>query len=513
MLKRRNLIVIIMTIVLTMSLLPAQIVMAHAVRFGDTASVPNSFWQLWTSYESALAENNSTRITETGERIIAFWLNGASAEQRASEWLANPVNYGYAINQLWSVSQAVSRHYEILGDISNTLRMSKISLAFVDAYKALTPHIGGNPDDMEFARTRLQNQIEAYDVTIDLYAELRDDSGTVSFNNAKYEPRSGVVFGEPPVPAAVLTSPKKPSSTIIYVLYEYEDMRERVEHDLRTNQTQGYELDDYYFLQIAWNFKEEGKSLAAVPSHQAKVTESVRYLASLNVPILLRIGAEVDVWEEPANPQEFITAFRFIADIVRREAPNVATLWSVNSVSAEGLNHGMFYPGDQYVDWVGISLYTSKYFLGRENTDDVTAAIYRTGKFANPINSLRSLVEKYGDRKPIIISEGAVSLWNNSNSENLTEWALPRIRQTYSYIPMLFPEVKAMFWFNISLDSEAQRWGFASSPAAKELYGKLTSSDYFIGKSETQSSITYKKLGTATMPANAVTVQIGRAHV
>jgi len=203
-----------------------------AVRFGDVANVPRDFWPIFTPYEAALNAGDSAGITSHGERVISYWLRGGTAEQRAAEWLADVVNHGYAINSIWTISNRVAEHSEKLGDIQNAIRFYRIALAFVDPYKALTPHIGGNPDDMEFARTLIQNKIAAHDVSVELYAELRDGSGAISFHGAKHEPGTGLFFGEPPGAGAVIDSAQKPSSAVIYVEFEKENMETRVENDL-----------------------------------------------------------------------------------------------------------------------------------------------------------------------------------------------------------------------------------------------------------------------------------------
>ena len=507
--KCKKPIALALSLIMCLSLLTIGAAPAFAVKFGDVSGVPKAFWAVFTPYEEALGGNDSAKIASTGDAVIKYWLNGGTAEARASEWAKDAAAHGYEINSVWSTSRRVAEHYEKLGDITNSVRVNKISLAFVDAYKALIsaePNLGGSLSDMEFARTEIQAKINAYEVKVDVYAELRDGSGTTSYRGAKHEPKTGVYFGDPAGPNALMSTTQKPSATLIYVLYESEDMATRVEHELKANESSyGYSRSDYSVVEVAWNFKNEGATLASVPGDTAKITDAAKYLGGLGIPILLRVGAEMNVWKTAANPTEFIAAFRKIADIMHQNAPNVALVWSVNFVSAQGLNYDMFYPGDSYVDWVGISLYTSKYHVGDPNTSDTNAAIYGTGKYANPVKYMSELVKQYGSKKPIMISEGAVSLQNRSNSEDLTTWALPRIRQTYAYIPMLFPEVKAMFWFNVNL-GEAQRWDFGASSSALSLYSTLTASDYFIGKGEKESPITYKKLGTATFPTSSVTL-------
>lgn len=480
------------------------------VAFGNVAGVPRDFWPVYTPFETARNANDAVGITTHGRRVIEFCLDGQPFYVRAAQWSIHSEHYGYVINIIWSAANNVGRHYYQLGDREGALWAYRIAYAFVDPFQALTPYLGMCPYDMEFSRLELRTKIASLDANAQLFAELRDGSGETVFFNALHEPTTGVFFGEQSGIHAVMDTHQRPSATMIYVEFEIENLPTRVEYDLAWNEyLHGFSRYDYAIIQIAWNFLHEGQTLPGVPYQEQMIAEAARYMGSLGLPILLRVGGEMDVWSTPADPAEFITAFRFIANIMRRYAPNVAMVWSVNSVSAQGLSWQMFYPGDAYVDWVGISLYTTRYFQGNPLTSDTQAAIYRTGQFANPVSFVRELVAQFGGRKPILISEGAVSLYNRANNENLTAWALPRIRQTYAYIPMLFPQVKAMFWFNVDRPLEPQRYDFAASPEARALYGQLTASEYFLGQGRTYSPVTFRRIGygsSVTMPANAVTL-------
>ncbi|MDR2167152.1 MAG: hypothetical protein LBE35_04790 [Clostridiales bacterium] len=496
----------VIPLILAVLMLISATIPAKAVEFGDVAAVPAGFWALNTPYTNALNSGNSAAVVHYGRAIVDFWLAGQSMEARVAQWGADVLRYGFIVNNLWIVSNAVARHYGLLGNREGELWALRIALQFVDLYQALIPHIGGNPDDMEFARRRIQGEIDTLDVGIQVYAELWDGSGDAVYFGAPHEPRRGVFFGEPAYIAAFKANPTRASATMIYVEFEVDILAQRVSFDLAQNERMGFSRHDYSMIQIAWNFLNEGATPARVLQEGPKITEAARFLNAQGLPFLLRIGGEMNIWETPANPQEFIAAFRFIADIMRREAPNVAMAWVPNFISGAGLDFHMFYPGDDYVDWVGISLYTNRYFMGNPDTSAVDAAIFRTGEFANPVAFVRYVVENFGDRKPIFISEGGVQLHNRPNSEDLTDWALPRIRQTYAYIPMLFPQVKAMFWFNTYIHSSHFRYDFNASPAARALYVEMTALPHFIRQGQTEAQISYGRLGSATMPANAVTL-------
>ena len=492
-------------IALTFTCFPAATI--QAVKFGDTSKVPNAYWDIKDAYDAAKSSNNVAGIKANAEKLINFWLNKRTVEQCVKEWSASPENYGYEINDLWSLGSKLAEMYESEKDYTNAAKFYNTALAVIDLYiKVVIPATNGSAANMEFAKLEITNKLAAWNVTPYLYVEIdaKDGVGDTSYTGAKHEPKTGIYYGEPIEKNAVESFSKKPSGTLIYVLYETDDLTEMVKSDLYRNEAMhGVKTSDYSVIEVAWNFKNEGDTLKSVPGDSAKVTKAAEYLNSLGVPILLRVGGEMNVWAKKADPQEFKAAFRFIADIMHKSAPNVAVLWSVNHVSAAGLDYEMYYPGEQYVDWVGISLYVRKYFQGDPNTSNSDAAIWGTGSYVRPIKEVETLVNLYGSKHPIIISEGGVTLHNSKNNENMTDWALPRMRQLYSYIPMLFPQVKGIFWFNTHI-TDTYRYDFSDSPQAKELYGQLTSSGYFLGRGQTSPSVTYKKLGDATVSASSV---------
>ncbi|OGX08089.1 MAG: hypothetical protein A2Y06_02225 [Omnitrophica WOR_2 bacterium GWA2_37_7] len=102
-----------------------------------------------------------------------------------------------------------------------------------------------------------------------------------------------------------------------------------------------------------------------------------------NVPIYLRIGYEFDGPHNHYDPRDYIKAYRYLVDCFRRSGvTNVAYVWHSYGYEREEpiLN---WYPGDEYVDWVGISCFTlPNFFIG-------------------------SIVEFANDhKKPVMIAEG-----------------------------------------------------------------------------------------------------------
>ena len=123
-------------------------------------------------------------------------------------------------------------------------------------------------------------------------------------------------------------------------------------------------------VEIALNFPQEGTTVRNINSSDSFLSNLRSMLSSYkNVPIYLRIGAEFNVWGDKCTPDEFISAFKAVANSVSGLS-NVATVWSMAHTSSWKTNDWPytaddFYPGDEYVDWVGVNCYASKYFQGR----------------------------------------------------------------------------------------------------------------------------------------------------
>jgi beta-mannanase len=114
-----------------------------------------------------------------------------------------------------------------------------------------------------------------------------------------------------------------------------------------------------------WN-PEEGKNqkvdyLEEIPLgfHDAYLREFSRQLKQLGMRTIIRFGHEMNGdWYPWGNrPDEYVAAYRYIADFLRREGVNASFMWSVNAESVPSQtpsSFSKFYPGDQYVDIIGI---------------------------------------------------------------------------------------------------------------------------------------------------------------
>ncbi|WP_165453951.1 glycoside hydrolase family 26 protein [Hyunsoonleella flava] len=88
-----------------------------------------------------------------------------------------------------------------------------------------------------------------------------------------------------------------------------------------------------------------------------------KWIKKVKRPVYLRIGYEFDGPHNVLEPDAYVKAYRHIVDILRAEGvDNVAYVWhSYASMPYKNYPVSDWYPGDDYVDWVGISIFGHAY--------------------------------------------------------------------------------------------------------------------------------------------------------
>jgi len=201
------------------------------------------------------------------------------------------------------------------------------------------------------------------------------------------------------------------------------------------------------------------------------------------IPVFLRFGGEMNGNWVPwgLQPELYIKKFKLVHDIMAEEAPNVAMVWAPNFYPWDNMTQ--YYPGDAYVDWVGVSCYT---------TLSYTADTKETKLKSNPIDLLSYIVAEYGKRKPIMIVEGAVSYTAGLEPAiNYTDWATNNIRRFYAYIPLVYPEIKAMFYYDAKgAAGGKESYILSANRTLKNVYSDIIKNEYYL--SSMTESATYK---------------------
>lgn len=225
---------------------------------------------------------------------------------------------------------------------------------------------------------------------------------------------------------------------------------------------------------ISW----DGTSLDPILSgqHDAMIRSRAEAVVAFGAPVFLRWGWEMNGNWSPHDgtnnndpgkhngPAKYVDAWRHIHDLFQAEgATNVAWVWAPNGsdVPADNWNHWtQYYPGDGYVDWVGIDAYNWG------NTRTWSSWMSFTELF-QPIYS------DYEDRKPIMIAETA----SVEQGGNKAAW----ISSTRQAIKSAFPSIGAFVWFHT--DKEVD-WRANSSGSSLTAYKAMANDPYFGGSGQ-----------------------------
>ncbi|MDQ2688532.1 MAG: hypothetical protein M3Y28_11775, partial [Armatimonadota bacterium] len=111
-------------------------------------------------------------------------------------------------------------------------------------------------------------------------------------------------------------------------------------------------------IQIAW---EPQGGLSEVQD-DAYLNRWATDAAGCGTSVFLRFAGEMngDWTRWGRDPAAYKRAFRLVHTVIARHAANVALVWAPNAVPVTGVD--AYYPGDDAVDWVGISLYLVRYY-------------------------------------------------------------------------------------------------------------------------------------------------------
>ncbi len=150
---------------------------------------------------------------------------------------------------------------------------------------------------------------------------------------------------------------------------------------------------------MAWEPYDTTAAAIANGRSDAYITQFARAVRALNVPIALSFGHEMNGnWYPWASNQtsaaDFVAAWRHIHNLfIAAGATNVIWVWNPNVISAlPQVQLQPYYPGDAYVDWVGITGYFS-----------TTGPHSFTGLYKPTMAEIRRFTAK-----PFIIAETAV---------------------------------------------------------------------------------------------------------
>jgi hypothetical protein len=194
-----------------------------------------------------------------------------------------------------------------------------------------------------------------------------------------------------------------------------------------------------------------------------KEADAVR---GLGMTVMIRFAHEMNLLSSDWGPGKagnggsaYADAWRHIVTLFRAEgASNVQWVWAPN-VDYGGRPFNQFFPGDEYVDYVGLDGYN----WGNSGGESFASF---TKIFASSYATITQL-----STKPLIITETAASEAGGDKAAWIEETFLETI-------PQQMPRISAVIWFN---EDKERDWPVNSSQASLDAYRKVVASTLYGG--------------------------------
>ena len=326
--------------------------------------------------------------------------------------------------------------------------------------------------------TTLQTVYKSLDPRTEIYAVTQTPGSNYPYYGALWEPKGGVYYGRVGLGGSIDGG---------WGLVNADEMANESALSFYYGLNDGYSLEYWSYLfgpmledgnrafLVNLNFPNEGSDCPSVAagSYDARLQEMFTYLRTLSCPIFLRIGGEMNVWTTSVTPESYIAAYQHVAQLARSLAPNVALVFSPNFSSAFEVDMDAFYPGDAWVDWIGVSLYYNKYAINGDTTND---AFYGVGVYGDAMLNVQQVINLAGlHQKPVIVTEGGSS--TRYNGQDVSSFAAERVQKAYSFLTMVYPQIKCMIYSDTSFGSASSSYILSESPLVSSAYNQAVSSN------------------------------------
>lgn len=440
---------------------------------------PHAIWEPMNRFEAAFNAGDDWACYEIGKELISIME-------------AQPDSH--------TKTQFLAGKYEQFIHITERLGMLNETLTYLNKYLPYGEAMGWE-DGVTYARRKIKVMTPEFQV-------FTERAGAESvYYGAKFEPHTGCYYGsvynnDPRIGNYDLEEVRKyyPRPNSVYLIYlEFGD-------DVTTEKYQRYfkgAQDAGAAVLLAW---QTYTSMSDIMNHQEYITQTLDYLGSCGRPVFLRFANEMNIGPNGDDPAAYIQAFRYIADQAHQR-DNIAVVWSPNDVSNLERPFENFYPGDQYVDWVGVSSYIIRYFAGVADHGDKTDALntyFYTGDYANPVVRLREITSFMQDnniQKPLMITEGGVPHYLNESGQDTTDWALVQLRRYYGELIRTYPQLKSICYFNVHMPDEANDYALHDNPQMEKVYNEVVENEYYITQMGQEPGFSYVPFGgTVTEP-------------
>lgn len=298
----------------------------------------------------------------------------------------------------------------------------------------------------EVLNTEFDNSSDLKTTDMNLY--IVDDNYKLSM----YEPYDGCYLG-----AYVLNN-----SALNYDIAEFERVLNKRHSIYIYNLELGNSFPTDWILECIANMKTP--LVIIHPKDDMILNETFLYdtaksCSQLAVPIF------IDFYPEPQKynifPDEYRQFYIKARDVFKKYSSNASFVWTANIENVYDSN--IYYPGNDYVDWVGLNIYQPIYKNGVKFESDIWS------KFDFFYNNYQKL-------KPIMITQFAVSHYSDVDHTYYIEEAKTKIKDFYTKIRTEYPRVKGINYMDFKSNED---YKITDDSSISKLYKTLTDCEYF----------------------------------
>ena len=452
-------------------------------------------WDGNVKVESPGAGTLIYNIENSGKRVSNYWKAWENALA-----LKNSGNYAAAIEKIIEVAPVFLEKsgynsdamlYHNLGECYNALGMVDETVACYRReadYWALAGKTQENIDALRRADLS-GSTVQVFVTSKNAEYSARRNFGTI------YAPASGIQFG-------VTLKGSNPSymdqfTNLVgkeaagYLLYGHTDLSPYA-HAFRAAAERGKIIQ--YALQV-----QNLNDLLSITAEDWRYVKLAQDIQATGAKTLIRFACEMNDetskwYTEDYN--SYIQRFRYVADIFHKYAPNCAMVWSPNFYPANNME--LYYPGDAYVDYVGISLYAEH----QPETDPLKLGVDRS-RFASLLDTLVSL---YGHKKPIMISECGASYVDKRTGADLTEFSSRQLKDLFTYLPIKYPGVVAAYLFETQ-DAGGRKFEFSGNYTYYQTYkNAIANNAYISGEASSYADYSFEVGNNVSVPGEMISI-------
>lgn len=437
---------------------------------------PSAYWKLHSAWDEAVSNKDADAVI--------------SVAQQTYDLLSK---YEICTDICYNLEPKCGRAAwcsEMKGDIDGAIRWLKLQRQYA---QWLNDNVKSYKDTLLNVDARLEYLQASQEAAIYV---LTDQAGKSYPGTGA--PTSGTLFG-----SNAAGTDHGESATLMYVTFgDSYSVQYWIDYNMKTY-PKFAQAAQGGVIELAWNFATEGTAGAQqVLSADSYIAESLQAMGNLNATVLLRLGAEMNNWSD-CDPATYIEAFRKVAQEAAKY-DNVKMVFSPDNVSNRNVTFEDFYPGDQYVDWIGVSTYHNTNYSGEATSYTFDAsgygndAYYGKGLYdSDPLVILRPLVRFAQEHnKPMMISECGFSYVNNSTGADLTSFAADQVNKFYSYVNMIYPQIKAVFYFDNTLSGAQYSYALDGNATVAAAYrSAIEKNGGYLSQGES-STQTWQKLSS-----------------